>query len=266
MQFQEPWVPLDPEGVADTTAAPTSTRDFLMRCVLGAREESGFPSNEAGFDEDVNVYLVGLLERFLQPSYHHDIGRYLRSCDIELAREVRRLADDRHTYRVYRTNADHLLLAIGLFHHVAGAHHPGNPLADRDPATYIGRGGTYYHLASSSLRRLRRRTSGPEVAMSKLGGAFAEYADVLRRVRSTYFHLTARLGEGVLYHLSNGAPPDAETASQRYDAFLDAYSAWNREGHDKAWETLREAVEAVRGLDPDFAFQMPERPAEDPPA
>lgn len=262
MQFQEPYIPLDPEGTAEGSPVPSTTREFLMRCVLGARDESGFPSNESGYDEDVNVYMVGLLERFLQPAYHHDIGRYLRSCDIELAREVRRRADDRHTYRVYKTNADHLLLAIGLFHHVEGAHHPGNPLADRDPTAFIGRGGTYYQLASSSLRRLRRCTSGPEEAMSKLGLAFGEYAEVLKRVRTSYFHLTARLGEGVLYHLSRTDPVDAGTVAQRYDAFLDAFSAWNTESTAEAWDHLRESVDAVRELDPEFGFQMPEAPGD----
>ncbi len=174
---------------------------------------------------------------------------------------MRRIGDDRYAYRVYRTNADHLLLAIGLFHHVEGASRPDHPLLHREPEEFIGRGETYYCTASNLLRRLRRQPSGVEVALTKLGRDFENYVQVLRRVRTSYFHLSTRLGEGVLFHLLQSAPeedPAQRGASDCYDAFLDTFSRWKRCRDAPSWEALAAQVEELKALDPDFHFQMPQ--------
>ncbi len=236
-----------------------SIEEFLLRCLLGAREEAHMPSNEGGFDEDVNVYLTGLLAAVLGAEFHERLGRYHFARDLDLVREVRRAGDERYTYRVYRTNADHLLLAIGLFHHVAGASRPGHPLLHREPRDFIGRGETYYALASSSLRRLRRRPSAVETALEKLAHRFEDYARILTRVRTSYFHLTERLGDARLYHLLHdpGVAHDPDRVRAAYDQFLDAYSAWRAQPDAAHHRALAEAVERTRAVDPDFAFAMP---------
>jgi hypothetical protein len=241
-----------------------ATGEFLLRCLLGARQEATLPSNQAGYDEDVNVYLVGLLERFLSSQYHDEARRYLHARDLDLLEDAQRSPNPRHVFQLYRVNADHLLLAIGLFHHVEGAHHPGNPLVHREPEDFIHRGGVYYHIASSNLRRLRRQVSGPEIAMRKLGDGFADYAAVLRRVRTSFFHLTERLGEGTLFHLSR-RPPDptqvsigAEDRKGLYDGFLDAFSAWRQQPGPQQLEVLRSATQRLREADPEFRFALPD--------
>ncbi len=254
------YLSLDAQGRVD--GAHSTSAEFLLRCLLGAREEAEFPSNERGFDEDVNVYVVGLLQRFLSPQYHSELARYIQLYDTDLARDIARRDDDRHTYRVYKTNADHLLLAVGLFRHVPGAHHEANPLAHREPEAFIGRGGIYYQLASSSLRRLRRRTGGTEAALDKLAARFGDYADVLQRVRVSYFHLTARLSEGTLFHLGNGSiEPGASTPeliADLYDDFLDAFSAWKEDPSAKTRESLYDAAHSLEAVDESFSFRLPE--------
>ena len=237
----------------DTTATPASLTEFLLRCVLGARGEAGFPSNDRGFDEDVNVYLVGLLGRFLSSEYHEEVSRFTFPTDYDLSREVARSADDRFRYRAYRTNADRLLLQIGLFQRVDRAR-PHMPHLERSPHEFIGRGETYYGLASSSLRRLRRRRTGTEEAMEKLALNFADYAKVLARLRTSYFHLTTRLSDGRLFHLLND--PIEPTEKEAYDGFLDAYTAWKKEPAAERRRVLEEAIEALRKVDPDFAFEL----------
>jgi len=246
----------DFEDTVDTPGTPgtTSTSEFLLRCLLGARGEAGFPSNEQGFDEDVNVYLVGLLGRFLSSAHHEEVLRYSYASDLDLSREAR-AGDERFRYRAYRTNADRLLLEIGLFQRVDRPR-PHMPHLEREPREFIGRGETYYGIASSSLRRLRRRSTGTEVAMQKLSGHFGDYARVLGRLRTSYFHLTARLGDGQLFHLMND-PLEGDT-SEVYDRFLDAYSAWKTDPTEETLETLVARAGAVRRVDPDFAFDLPE--------
>ena len=229
--------------------------EFLLHCLLGARAEADFPSNEAGFDEDVNVYLVGLLGDFLSSQYHEDARRYLHSCDLDLSREVERAETDRQIFRLYKVNADHLLLAIGLFHHVEGAHRPHQPQLHREPEEFIGRGGIYYQLASSRLRRLRGVATTPEQVMTKLSANFARYVTVLQRVRTTYFQLTERVGEGTLFHLSNGEGLD--DLPTLYDRFLDAFSAWKQSPDGESHEALVVAVTQLREADPEFVFELP---------
>ncbi len=69
-------------GAPDRASAP----EFLLRCLLGAREEASLPSNEGGFDEDVNVYLVGLLQDLLSAAFHDRARRFHFSRDQDLAR------------------------------------------------------------------------------------------------------------------------------------------------------------------------------------
>ena len=238
-----------------------SFQEFMLRCLLGAREEAGLPSNEHGFDEDVNVYLVGLLGRFFSSTYHEEACRYQFATDYDLAEELARTTDDRHRYRVYRTNADHLLLAIGLLRNVTRSR-PHLPAFEQSPEAFIGRGGTYYDLASASLRRLHRRSTGTEVALTKLATRFGQYAAILARVRTSYFHLGARLSDGQLFHLLHDplATEDgaARSVTEAYDRFLDAFSAWKQDPDANTPEQLKVCAGELRARDPEFAFELPE--------
>lgn len=256
-----PYLDLQTDEATDWQTERASAPEFLLRCLLGAREEASLPSNDRGFDEDVNVYLVGLLQNLLSAAFHERSRELTFTRDLDLASEVRRAADDRFAYRVYRTNADHLLLSIGLFHHVEAAARPQLSWAHREPEEFIGRGETYYCTASNLLRRLRRQPSGVESALKKLGRDFEYYVQILQRVRTSYFHLSCRLSEGVLFHLlQNDEVGDATgpaAVSDRYDAFLDAFTQWKQRRDADAWEQLAARVEELRTVDEEFRFQMP---------
>lgn len=85
-------------------------RYFLLEQLLEARRESMFPTNGAGPDEDVNVYLSHLLADFL--TGHHDVrvqwgaGMMLQPPVKERGRRSRSAE--------YRVNGDHRLLYLGL--------------------------------------------------------------------------------------------------------------------------------------------------------
>lgn len=237
------------------------TEDYLLRCLLGARREADFPSNESGFDEDVNVYLVGLLGRFFSSLYHEEARLYVHSFDLDLRRRVEESSDPRQVYRLYKVNADHLLLAIGLFQSVEGLNQEARPYLDRHPRELESRGGLYYQIASSRLRHLKRAGSGTETALSKLGDGFSRYAEVLRYLRSSYFQLTRRLGEGTLYHLGRAPDPQepaAESTENLYDAFLDRYSEWRETPDPSHREALAAAAGRLRAADPSFHFHVPD--------
>jgi hypothetical protein len=265
MRPNDAYLQLDAAGSELRSVVPDTVAQFLTLSLLGAREAASLPSNCDGFDEDVNIYLVGLLARFLESAYHEQASRYVHSTDLDLADAVRDGADERLSFRIYKTNADHLLLGIGLFHHVEGSGRSGraHEFFQREPIEFIGRGSSYYHMASSSLRRLRRRPTAQESALSKLGDGFESYVGVLRRLRSNYFHLVARIGEGSLYHLARSQPedPSGTDCAALYDGFLDALSAWRTAPDDEHYAQLEACVRRVREADPDFTFEMPQAEA-----
>jgi hypothetical protein len=234
-----------------------SVEEFLLRCLIGARDESNLPSNHTGFDEDVNVYVVGLLGRFLSAEYHDEARRYCYPTDLDLAREIEAQDDERFCYRAYRTNADQLFLGVGLFSHVEGHGVSTDPVFGRSPEELSGRGSTYYNLASSSLRRLRRRSTGPELAMNKLAARFDEYTAILKRVRTSYFHLTCHISDGALFHLAR-PEETSEGRAELWDRFLDAWSEWKRTGEDDALARLCDATELLHQIDPSFSFELPD--------
>jgi hypothetical protein len=242
---------------ADRADQRGSVEEFLLRCLLGAREESGIPSNRTGFDEDVNVYVIGLLGRFLSAEYHENAARYLFPSDLDLAREVAAQGNDRFGYVAYRINADQLLLGIGLFCSVEGHGVSSDPVFGRSPEELSGRGATYYNLASSSLRRLRRAETAPELAMSKLADRFDDYTTILRSLRTSYFRLTARLSDGELFHLARTEDCE-EVRRLAWDGFLDAWSEWKRSADESSLDRLHEAVDALRSADPEFRFELPD--------
>lgn len=259
MRPNDAYLALDPNGAEVRSAVPDTVAQFLTFSLLGAREQARMPSNQGGFDEDVNVYLVGLMARFLESAYHEQASRYVHASDLDLADAVRRGADERLSFRLYKTNADHLLLAIGLFQHVAGAEH-SQAFFRRQPEEFIGRGSSYYNMASSSLRRLRRRATAQEAALSKLAAGFEGYVSVLKHLRTSYFHLMGRLGEGTLFHLTRHASVEDDPADRAslYDRFLDAFSAWRDDRGEESYASLEHWVERLRDADPDFVFEMPE--------
>jgi hypothetical protein len=259
---------LDSQGTVEKPDLPSTIAEFLLRCLLGARAEAELPTGDEDFAEEVNVYLVGLMQRFLSAAYHEEIARDIYWNDRDLSQHVHEAHDDRTTFRLYKTNADHLLLAIGLFSSVPAGRYHAAPLALRQPEEYIGRGGTYYQLASVALRRLNRRCTASEMALERLGGQFADYAGLLRRVRVSYFHLTQRLGDARLHHLMQPTQDPSEVSTEevadRYDDFLDCFSAWRQLPTEENRQLLQEAVNRLEQADPEFRFQIPDAAESEP--
>ena len=94
---------------------------FLMEQLLEARRKSMFPTNGAGPDEDVNIYLCHLLAGFLKG--HHDERIQWGSGPVLFPPAKNRGRRDRAQW--YRVNADHRLLYLGLMNRGDGlGRHP----------------------------------------------------------------------------------------------------------------------------------------------
>lgn len=241
---------------------------FMMRCLLYSRLESAALGDQDAGDEDVNVYLAHLLNSFSDPEYVENSRQYLHRYDHEVFRRLQRSTDARLKYVIYKTNADFLLVSIGIFDN------PRQWLADRFPAVKaerprpnepteeasIGRGKTYYHFAYTYSQQVNRRHPAVTEVLEKLAVGFDRYIKVLSHMRGEYLDLVRSLSKGEVYHLERTVNKEQEIdlLRRKQDEFLDCYTAWRRTGAPEALEQLRRLTAEIQTLDPEFRFSVEE--------
>ncbi len=230
---------------------------FMMNCLLYSRLESGNPSNDAGYDEDVNVYLAHLLTSFMNPEYHERTKKYLSRYDSDLFEKIRLSDDVRLKYTIYKTNADFLLISTGIFKNPDGTR-PGSKdkwLKNNEEA-YMGRAKSYYQFAYSYSQSMFRKSAGITEVLEKLSNGFERYVEVLSHMRGEYFNILDRLGTGDVYHLERSV--DSFTSDKELrklqDEFLDLYSEYMREKSDELYGQLIRLGKRIQEIDPSFRF------------
>ncbi|MEN8006724.1 MAG: hypothetical protein ABFS42_06880 [Candidatus Krumholzibacteriota bacterium] len=163
----------------------------MMEQLLEARRESMFPTNGAGADEDVNVYLGGLLADFLtgrhDPRVQWGAGPVLLPPAKELGRRSRA---DR-----YRVNADHRLLYLGLMNRGDGLRrrrvHFGMT-AEETRRRDLGIGRSCYGMAANLMETGTDANTGLARVLRKLERNYEDYIHVLGVLA------TRRLGLGAV--------------------------------------------------------------------
>ncbi len=189
---------------------------FLLENQLEARAGSMFPTNGAGPDEEVNVYLSHLLTRFLcgdhDPRLQFGAGMLL--APPSKSATTRERADH------YRINADHRLLHLGLFGRGDSIRRRGvlagmstAQTQTRDLAT----GRTCYEAAAHLLRRRRGSSGALAEVMGRLATHFDEYVHVLGALATRRLGLGAHISDQQLTRL---LPPDTTAATRAVDDLL----------------------------------------------
>ncbi len=242
------------------------TYHFMMKCLLYSRMETGLVSNQDFYDEDVNVYIAHLLDSLIQPEHFERAKRFLSAYDTEVFRRLANSKDARLKYTIYKTNADFLLISLGVFDN-AEATQPDASLPHAiervnlrpTEEASIGRGRTYYRFAYTYSQIVNGRNSGISEVLEKLSVNFDKYLRILSHMRGEYLDLLKRLSTGEIYHLERVANEDErrESLQEKQDQFLDLYLEWKRTGAENVRERMSKLVQEIRSLDPSFHFEMP---------
>lgn len=239
---------------------PASTSFFMMNNLLYSRLDSGYPSNDEYFDEDVNVYLANLLESLIHPEYHCNLKKYLAPCDLSLFDSICKSDDPRTKYITYRINADFILVSTGIFNNPRGARPNSVSHMGMSNESWLGRGKAYYHMAQSYALQAYHRSTAISDIMGKLAAGMEKYARVLSVMKSEYLNIYERISDGEIYHLQRAMP--AEEAKKKlaslHDRFLDAYSEFRENRSDRSREDLEEISMQIRKIDPSFSFSIKE--------
>jgi hypothetical protein len=233
---------------------------FMINCLLYSRMETGLVSNQDYYDEDVNVYLAHLLHSFINPEYVEQSKKFLSKYDTDVFRRLSNCTDARLKYLIYKTNADFLLISIGIFDNPAAASAPKARTQPSEEA-YIGRGKTYYHFAYSYSQQLHRKNAGVSEVLEKLSVGFEKYIRILSHMRGEYLDLMKRLSQGEVYHLERTVDEESqrELLRVKQDELLELYSAWRREPSSEIEENLQRVAGEIRQLNPSFKFELPKR-------
>ena len=231
---------------------------FMINCLLYSRMETGLVSNQDFYDEDVNVYLAHLLHSFINPEYVEQSKKYLSKYDSDVFKRLSNSTDARLKYAIYKTNADFLLISIGIFDQ------PLTPTtAQRTPTpaeeAYIGRGKTYYHFAYTYSQQVHRKNQGVSDVLEKLSVGFDKYIKILSHMRGEYLDLAQRFSNGEVYHLERAVDESMrqETIKAKQDQLLELYTAWQREPTAQLEEDMKRLVGEIQELAPSFHFSLP---------
>jgi hypothetical protein len=235
------------------------TYHFMINCLLYSRMETGLVSNQEFYDEDVNVYLAHLLHSFINPEYVEQSKRFLSKYDTDVFRRLSTSSDARLKYLIYKTNADFLLISIGIFDNPSGGPQGRIKLQPAEEA-YIGRGKTYYHFAYSYAQQVHRRNQGVSEVLEKLSVGFDKYIRILSHMRGEYMDLLKRFSQGEVYHLERSVDEASQQEMLRLkqDELLERYSAWKEAPTAENEENLERVVSEIRQLNPEFKFELPQ--------
>ena len=246
----EQYIPIDGQGDAGT---PEVRQAFMMRCILKSRLDTGLPSDDDGHEQDVNIYLSLLLAAYADPTYCMRVGGYISPNDTTVFETAQHSPSKRFRYRVYRVNADHLMMSIAVFQNPSGQRPDSRPHLRPSEAQFMGRAKTYYDFASSYSQSVFGRTNGVTGVLGKLAAGFERYVRVLSHLRGEYFDFADRMSAGELFHLDRAA--QSQGLQLLRDQFLDVYSEYKRTGSPTAQDKLRALAEKLRQIDPEFRFE-----------
>ncbi|MCK4412329.1 MAG: hypothetical protein KAY32_02170 [Candidatus Eisenbacteria sp.] len=243
------------------------TYHFMMKCLLYSRMETGLVSNKDYYDEDVNVYIAHLLNSFIDPSYIQRAGRYLSKYDTEVFERLGESQDARLKYTLYKTNADFLLVSLGIFDNPAvvdpantgGGTHPERRFWQPSEEAYVGRGKTYYRFAYTYSQQIHNPHAAITEVLEKLSTGFEKYLRILAHMRGEYLNLMDRLSRGEIYHLERRVDEAQKAGDVRtlQDEFLDLFLEWKKTGDERTKTRLEKVVRRIKKLDTDFAFELP---------
>ena len=233
-----------------------SALGFLVESVLKSRIKLGLEEDPVHSDEDVNIYLAFLLLEASTPAYTERIRQLtsLRNTDIFMMIEDSQ--DNYFKYLVYKTNADNLLLLLGIFQNLSGGGKGTGAFFDKSQSSYEGYATTYYQFASEYDRLVHRRITALGTILHKLSQSFGLYEQILINVREAYLKfLKTREGEFSQFLKELDALKELLHLREKQDLFLDTYSAYLKTKESSLRDKLSLIAKELERLDP--AFRMP---------
>ena len=154
----------------------------ILQMLLKARLDLRLDTDGHLYEEDVNAYLGGVLVSYIDPRYLQEINEVLSKYDMDLHQAIDRAMPDRiRVYRIYKVNADDLLVSLGIFH------------AMQEPRGDLGRIKEYYACAAECQKRIYGKPTAVAEIQAKLSESAERYLAVLMQTRREYLQFVAQI-------------------------------------------------------------------------
>ncbi len=231
---------------------------YMMNNFLYSRIDSNFPTNELFYDEDVNIYIANLLTSISDSQHHQRIKKYVTPYDQTLNELLKTISDPREKYLAYKSNADFLLISLGIFNNPKRMK-PGSKTHMNLPSkTYIGRGEIYYSLAQSYLYKTSNRKSAIGDILGKLARGFENYVRTLSVLKGEYFNFHKKISTGEMYHFERSILKFSKNnkLGKLHDKFLDIYSEYQKKESIPLKKALKQVTDEIVEIDPSFSFKI----------
>jgi hypothetical protein len=235
--------------------AVQGTGFFFLNYILKARADLHFESGRHELDQEVNVYISGLLNSLASSNSFIRQKEYLSAFDADIRHYIENHPGIRNEYEVYRDNADFGLIVHGVFlgyEHKGSYQHLVMPGEDQQ-----GRISFYYKLAASALSHLQGTHGALVAVFMALAEEMPEIVQILRRAAGYYFDLMERFSEGSFYHLEREL--DEMNTNKRYgeklDEFLKAYSEYKAAPTEERKEALLVLAGELSLMNEKFKFE-----------
>ncbi|MCD6380664.1 hypothetical protein J7M07_09515 [bacterium] len=242
---------------------PNSTKQqriyfYMMNNFLYSRLDSNFPTNAIFYDEDVNVYIANLLTSISDSQYHKRITKYVTPYDQVLNELLKNVSDPREKYIAYKSNADFLLISLGIFDNPKRMKPNSTPHMNFSPRAYSGRGKIYYELAQSYLYKTSSRKSAIGDVLGKLAQRFEDYASALSLLKGKYFNFYKQITPGEMYHFEQSVLKynESDKLAKLHNRFLDIYSEYQKNQSTSLKKAINKVTNEIVEIDPSFNFRI----------
>jgi hypothetical protein len=217
----EPYHDLKKQSVGQTSF-------FFLQHILMARSDLHLESGYHEHDQEVNVYLCGLMNSLVNAESLSKAREYVSTFDVDVRNYLEEHPGVRNEYIVYRDNADFGLLQEGVFQ---GDEHPGSyhHIVLKD-TTRQDRIVLYYELAASALSHLQGPHGTLVPVLMSLAEHMSEILKIVRRAAGYYFEMIERISQGSLFHIEREM--NEKGMMKQYQELLDEFLKAYREYRD----------------------------------
>lgn len=227
---------------------------FFLENILKARADLHLESGLHEYDQEVNIYIAGLLNSLLESDRLIKQKPYISPFDTD----VRHYLDDhpglRNEYLVYRDNADFGLILLGLF---LGYEHPSlysqTVLANKDNE---GRIALYYEFAASALAHLQGNSASLVNIFLALSEHIKEITHIMRYAAVAYFDLLEKISDGTFYHLEKDLANKENKGKYeaKLDQFLKLFAQFKENPSEEIIQKIKNITNELHELNEKFHF------------
>lgn len=243
----KPFYDFEKKGIRETNF-------FFLEHVLKARADLNMESGRTEYDQEINVYLAGLLNSLIESNVFLTQKPYISAFDTDIRTWLENHPGLRNEYMVYRDNADFGLVFLGLF---LGHKHQGSyqqtVMAETDEN---GRVALYYELAASALAHLQGNTISLVSVFQALADNMTDILQILRRTANTYFDMMEKISEGSLYHLEKELDnlEARKFYNSKLDLFLKTYAKYKETPSNELKKQVMEIADELSKMNEKFKF------------